>query len=125
MCLQLVKDSWEENTGNDIQEKIKICSEKLLVWGKEITGDFAKRIRECKAELKSLRGKTDIQGVQKYKETKKKLFLILEQREVFWGQRSKQLWLQSGDQNSKYFHAMANTRHRTNQIIKLQNDEGE
>ncbi|XP_074336782.1 uncharacterized protein LOC141673954 [Apium graveolens] len=125
MCLEVVKDSWEENSKSDIQEKVKLCGEKLLVWGKEITGDFAKRIRECKVELKQWRGRRDTQAVQNYKEMKKKLFLILDQREIFWRQRSKQLWLQSGDQNSKYFHAMANTRRRVNQITKLQNEEGE
>lgn len=62
--------------------------------------------------------------MEKYKEVKKKLFLILEQREIFWRQHSKQLWLQTGDQNSKYFHASANARRRTNRIHKLKNDNG-
>uniref|UniRef100_A0A803Q0P4 Reverse transcriptase domain-containing protein n=1 Tax=Cannabis sativa TaxID=3483 RepID=A0A803Q0P4_CANSA len=49
---------------------------------------------------------------------------ILTQREVFWRQRSKQLWLQVGDNNSKFFHASASARRRSNLITKLQDSNG-
>ncbi|KAL8088671.1 hypothetical protein AgCh_038446 [Apium graveolens] len=45
-------------------------------------------------------------------------------REIFWRQRSKQLWLQDGDKNSKYFHKTASGRRRNNHIQKLQDDNG-
>lgn len=79
----MVKDSWKENIGYDIQGKVSLCGEKLRLRGKEITGDFTKHIRECKAELKHWRSKRDAQAVQKYKETKKRLLLILDQWEIF------------------------------------------
>ena len=43
---------------------------------------------------------------------------------MFWRQRSKQLWLQSGDKNTKFFHASASTRRRNNQINRLKDEEG-
>lgn len=43
---------------------------------------------------------------------------------MFWRQRAKQLWLQAGDKNSKYFHTVASKRRRNNQIHKLLNDDG-
>uniref|UniRef100_A0A803NRR4 Reverse transcriptase domain-containing protein n=1 Tax=Cannabis sativa TaxID=3483 RepID=A0A803NRR4_CANSA len=46
------------------------------------------------------------------------------QREVFWRQRSKQMWLQDGDNNNKFFHASASARRRTNSIQKLKNSAG-
>uniref|UniRef100_A0A803P924 Reverse transcriptase domain-containing protein n=1 Tax=Cannabis sativa TaxID=3483 RepID=A0A803P924_CANSA len=49
---------------------------------------------------------------------------ILAQKEVFWKQRSKQYWLNSGDKNSKYFHSIANSRKRSNCIIQLQDSNG-
>ncbi|KAL8114965.1 hypothetical protein AgCh_021696 [Apium graveolens] len=124
MCQQLVSAYWKEDGEIDIQSKVKACSEVLVVWGKEITGNFGKVIKECKRQLKKLRNKDDDQPIQEFLEVKKKLHLTLDQREIFWRQRSKQLWLKSGDKNSRYFHAAATTRKKNNQITKLQDLEG-
>lgn len=96
----------------------------LAGWGREVTGNFSTRIKNYKMELKYLRSKRDSQSRIKFKESKKQLHMILNLREIFWRQRSKQLWLHSGDSNSKYFHASATSRCRTNKIQKLQNAEG-
>lgn len=107
----------------DIQQKIKKCSDKLMQWGKEVTGNFGARIKACKMQLKRLRNKRDIHSQNEYNEEKKKLSLILNQTETFWRQRSKQLRLHSGDQNSRFFHASASSRRRNNQIHRLKNEE--
>lgn len=114
LCYQIVKDSWELNSSDHIMQRIQQCGERLESWGKNLTRDFSKRIKNCKIELQQLRNRRDEQSVLRYKEVKHQLFLILDQREVFWRQRSKQLWLQAGDKNTKYFHASASTRRRSN-----------
>lgn len=45
---------WESNIEGDILGKIKQCGERLDVWGREVTGSFSKRIKECKVQLKHL-----------------------------------------------------------------------
>lgn len=60
----------------------------------------------------------------KYREVRDKLTKIFHHREVFWRQRAKQLWLEAGDQNSKFFHAYASNRMRNNHTNKLKNDNG-
>lgn len=107
-----------------IQEKIKSCSEKLAVWGKEITGNFSGRIKACKEELVRYKAGRDDLSVQRYESAKRQLEVIYDQREIFWRQWSKQLWLQVGDKNSKFFYKTASQRRRTNRIHKLQNSEG-
>lgn len=62
--------------------------------------------------------------MQEYKNTKHQLFLILDQKEIFWRQRSKQLWLNAGDKNTRYFHAACIKRKRANSITKLKDDSG-
>lgn len=71
------------------------------------------------------RNKRDEQSATKYEKVKKQLFLILDQKEIFWRQRSKQLWLQAGEKNTKYFHSVCNRRKHNNYIQKLKNDAGE
>ncbi|XP_074336953.1 uncharacterized protein LOC141674128 [Apium graveolens] len=123
MCFQLVKDSWKVYASDNVRDKVLRCSHSLASWDSEVKGNFSGRIKKCKAELKNLRNKTDAESLEKFKEAKQKLFLILDQNEMFWRQRSKQLWLQAGDKNTRYFHAAASERRRSNAIQKLQNTE--
>ncbi|XP_062076041.1 uncharacterized protein LOC133780185 [Humulus lupulus] len=124
MCKQLVKESWEACHNSDIGVKLKHCSGVLWEWGKAYTGCFKERIGKCKKVLKKYKSRRDDEAVRRYKEAQKDLHEVYSQREVFWRQRSKQLWLKAGDQNSKYFHAAASTRRRNNQIHSLLRDDG-
>ncbi|XP_074322878.1 uncharacterized protein LOC141659850 [Apium graveolens] len=121
---QLVIESWDGSGGEDIRGKIKKCGENLYQWGKEVTGRFSERLKKCKIEMRRLRKYRDPDSVRAYDEVKKQLLLILEQKEIFWRQRSKQLWLHSGDKNSKFFHASATAKIRSNQIHRLKDGEG-
>ncbi len=48
----------------------------------------------------------------------------MHQEELYWRQRSRISWLQDGDRNTRYFHAMASQRKRNNHIKSLKNSEG-
>lgn len=96
MCRQSVLESWDSSVESDIQHKVKVCGENLEQWGKEITGRFNDRIKNCKMEIRRLRKFRDASSVQKYMEAKENMAKILGQKEIFWRQRSKQLWLHSG-----------------------------
>lgn len=74
-------------------------------------------------ELKQLRNKSDEESTERFKTVKQQLFIILDQKKILWRQRSKQLWLHSGNKNSSYFHVSASARRRSNFIHKLQNSE--
>ncbi|KAF4347120.1 hypothetical protein G4B88_031008 [Cannabis sativa] len=45
-------------------------------------------------------------------------------REIFWRQRSKQLWLQARDSNSQFFHKSTSSRRRNKLIAKLKDSNG-
>uniref|UniRef100_A0A803Q310 Reverse transcriptase domain-containing protein n=1 Tax=Cannabis sativa TaxID=3483 RepID=A0A803Q310_CANSA len=124
LCFQVVKDVWEREPWLDVQNKIKRCGDTLINWGKDYTAGINSRIKEAKLTLKQLKERCDDYSIKKYGEAEKDLFEILTQREVFWKQHSKQLWLKEGDQNSKYFHASASSRKCQNLIHKLQDRNG-
>lgn len=69
--MQLVKDRWEGNNSVDILQKVQQCGEKLEIWGKEITRNFSRRIKACKAEIRILRNRRDDQATARFKEVKK------------------------------------------------------
>lgn len=125
MCEQLVRSVWDEYGNGNIQMKISKCGDVLADWGKEITGCFKERLKRCKARMKELRRQRDVVSLKLYEEEKQNFYEILNQKECFWKQRAKQFWLKEGDRNSKYFHAVASRRKRNNQIVKLQNNNGE
>lgn len=125
MCKDIVMDCWESNGNASYYNKLQACQAKLQVRGKEITGNFAQRIRDCKHILKHLKHRRDCDSIRLYAEEQNKLNEILTQKEIFWRQRSKQFWLQHGDQNSKFFHSSASAQRRNNQIKRLQNNNGE
>ncbi|XP_074342489.1 uncharacterized protein LOC141680061 [Apium graveolens] len=97
MCEILVQDGWYSDSGESIFQKLKCCSKKLAIWGQEVTGNFSGRIKSCKVAMQQYRGGRDVDLKEKYREARNELTKILSQREVFWRQRSKQLWLQAGD----------------------------
>lgn len=84
MCQFLVDDCWREKEEFDIQTKVNSYSDKLAVWGKEITGNFRDNIKECKAVLKRLPSKKDPQSIAEFEAARKRLHLILDQKEIFW-----------------------------------------
>ncbi|KAJ0977891.1 hypothetical protein J5N97_013365 [Dioscorea zingiberensis] len=47
---------------------------------------------------------------------------IISEEEAYWRQRSRINWLQQGDQNTKFFHAVANQRRNTNWITQLHHE---
>lgn len=122
MCFELVRRNWSTNVQMPIQVRLEGCKKALNSWGKDLTGNFKRRIELCRKLLKKLTSKRDEFSIGQYKEIQKKLAEIYHQKEVYWRQRSKQLWLQLGDRNTKYFHTSTTIRRKNNLIVKLQDE---
>ena len=55
---------------------------------------------------------------------KERLVLLLWEEEIKWYQRAKTTKLLSGDCNTKYFHLVANGKHRKTRIFHLEQEGG-
>ncbi|XP_073121701.1 uncharacterized protein [Henckelia pumila] len=82
-------------------------------------GDIQRRIETCGNHLYK-HDENDAQLV----EMKSRLSSLLAQEESFWKQRAKIFWLQEGDDNTKIFHNYASSLKIKNQIMELQDNQG-
>ena len=49
---------------------------------------------------------------------------LLDDEELYWGQRAKAHWLKEGDKNTKFFHAHASDRRKQNTILGIWDESG-
>ena len=47
---------------------------------------------------------------------------LLSLKEISWRQKSRMLWIKEGDNNTKFFHKMANSQRRFNHLSLLELD---
>lgn len=124
MCKLIVEQVSDDLQSASMFQKLEACAQALRVWGKDVTGNFYERIGRCFQIIRAVKGLTDAYSLQRYQAARNEFFEALTEKEIFWRQRAKQLWLREGDHNSKYFHATARSRRRSNRIVSLCNSDG-
>lgn len=63
VCRNIVEDSWRQSQYEALQTKIKRCLEDVSRWGQEFTGNFKKRISQCKRVIKQTRSSRDAEAL--------------------------------------------------------------
>jgi hypothetical protein len=121
----VVTTAWNKNSHVPLLSKIQNCTEDLDEWGGKLRTRFTKAISEYREEMQQNQDGTNELCVRKYNEARENLSKVLKQEENYWKQRAKTHWLRDGDANTKFFHAVASTRKKKNNITKLSNDEGD
>jgi hypothetical protein len=99
----------------------------LKGWGFNISGNRKKRTKEIQEELDSME-LLEEQGVLSNLQVKKKIemmveFLRLMEEELYWYRRCYETWLLKGDNNSEFFHRIANGSKRRQTIFSLQDGD--
>jgi hypothetical protein len=121
----IVAGGWERNPNGGLLSRLKVCTEEMNEWGRKLRYKYRDAIEECREEMERFRGSVQHSHVVRYEEARNKMGTLLAQEEAFWKQRSKVQWLKEGDTNSRFFHAMATSKKRRNNITALQTDEWE
>jgi hypothetical protein len=100
----------------------------LKGWGVNLRGADIKRKKNISTDMKNLE---DIEeaGLLSPDQRKRKSLLqqeileILDNKELFWRQRSRENWLLQGDGNSAFFHRASNGCRRKRTIFSLKNGD--
>jgi hypothetical protein len=94
----------------------------LKGWGYNLSGSRKKEIQETLQKLEESFPLSD--AVIKHRlDIKLELFKILDEGELYWFKRCHETWLLKGDNNTKFFHGIANGNKRKQSIFSLQDEE--
>ena len=111
------------------QNKIRRLRQHLRGWAKQKAGTYRKEKKKLLALLENLDKRAELAPLSdqeiNYKHyLKERLVLLLREEEIKWYERAKVKTLLEGDDNTRFFHLVANGKHRKQHIYKLENDQG-
>ncbi|XP_019191707.1 PREDICTED: uncharacterized protein LOC109186235 [Ipomoea nil] len=121
---KVVGEAWHQSTGMNFQQRIALCGRRLWRWGGEHYQRFGSRIKDLRSSVERLKEDRSPQASDELLLARGELELLMQQEEVFWRQRSKQLWMKHGDSNTKYFHKTASARRRRNLLLRVKDPGG-
>ena len=124
-CGETVEVAWRHlegrNSDNIILQKVAKCEKDLTWWNNNCFGNVQKELGEKKEQLAKVERIAMVSGdhflVWKLKG---EINVLLDREARMWNQRSRVLWLNNGDNNTKYFHSKATKRFWRNYIIGIQ-----
>lgn len=125
---EVIKRCWVNHPNPKAQnlcDNMVDCINKLHRWNKERLNDSLRSaISRKEEEIQALAACEGDDGWADSLRAEDKLEALLEEEEDFWRSRSREVWLQSGVRNTKWFHAKASQRRRRNHIEGIWSKEG-
>lgn len=126
-CAEVVGDAWKaatEGSEATVLDALRSVAGGLMYWSKNVLSDLEKRVKKVKKELEANRRRAiDRDQVAREEILRNKLEKLEEQVDVYWRQRAHVRWLEQGDRNTAFFHAMCRERTK-NMIGKLRREDG-
>ncbi|CAL1388193.1 unnamed protein product [Linum trigynum] len=122
-CNQIIGEVWEQ--GGRINDLLDKCRTNLQNWSVKDRTNKIRREKEIRRRLQDIQGPTRNQEMaEEEKHLRQELETMWKLEEEFWQQRSRNSWLQEGDQNTGFFHASTIKRSSRNRIAKLKDETG-
>ena len=128
-CKEVVELAWNgistTSENHTIQAKVNNCQDQLQWWNKNVFGHIDKQLKDRQEKLQQLESLNTLhEYAEDIQRLRKEINELMDKENDMWHQRSRALWMQEGDRNTKFFHSTATQRRRKNTILGLQDDFG-
>ncbi|KAI9113241.1 hypothetical protein K1719_015766 [Acacia pycnantha] len=129
--LHIVKEGWNDVEGDmenkvlDLVRRLDACRCKLVAWSRGAFPNLNRLIGRLKQKLDCCNtSPLSERSVAEAEKLTRQLEEAWGQEEVYWWQRSRIMWLNSGDKNTRFFHSSVVQRRQRNKILRLKDDRG-
>jgi hypothetical protein len=129
----VVQQHWVSNglykgVAHDLVAGFKSLRNGIKKWSKKLS-NLTVIIENCSyviAMNDGLEDQRNLSIIEKFvrKAVKQHQIKLLEAKRIYWRKRANIRWAQLGDENTKFFHAIATRNYRHNFIASLHSDEG-
>ena len=128
-CKSIIEASWgfgvDLSTPKGIAENLRICAADLSRWNSAVYGQIPKKIHDKRNRLNALAMHEKDEDLSlEINRLRGELNDLLDDEEMYWGQKEKAHWLKEGDKNTKFFHAQASERRKQNTIVGIWDEQG-
>ena len=128
-CKSIIENSWgmdiDLNTPEGVMANLSRCATELSKWSSSVFRQIPKKIQAKRNELNSLTLQ-DKDGalITEINSLRREINYLLDDEEIYWGQRAKAHWLKEGNKNTKYFHTQASKQCKQNTIMGIWDNHG-
>ena len=125
-CREVVELAWDAtNPFGDLttQDWIKNCQNQLHWWNTNAFGHVNKQLQKKQEQLQHLESLNTLHDfAEDIALLHKEINELLDRENDMWWQRSRALWMQQGDRNTKFFHSTTSQRRQKNTIVGIQDE---
>ncbi|XP_021836918.2 uncharacterized protein [Spinacia oleracea] len=122
-CGKVVADAWASCVGEQADQRLSRCAERLTSWAADYFGSIKKRKKVVEEQLKIAQARhPDATMFETCSLLSTELDELHRLEESYWHARARANELRDGDRNTAYFHHKASHRRRVNGIKGLLDD---
>lgn len=120
---KIIKETWESAPHLHVEDKLAMCRRAICKWSKTFYEDSRRALETLKILLDEAMSSNTPNEEMIY-QLNNQILHNYKREEEFWRQRSRQLWLTLGDENTSYFHASTKGRQARNRLSVMEDENG-